>query len=182
MTIDDILLGVLDREGWPKVTDRAADRGGLTKGGVTIGALASYRGRQVSRQELRDLRQSEAIEVLRKGYVIDPGLHQIADDALRVFAVDYAVHSWHDDPIKAIQRAVGVEVDGRFGPRTRAALAKADARAVYRAVFLDRWIKLEDLVIDDPLMQAFMHGHKKAQIANLRGWMNRLRLFLPEVA
>ncbi len=35
-TLDEVLTDVLQREGWPAVTDRAADRGGLTRGGITL--------------------------------------------------------------------------------------------------------------------------------------------------
>ena len=42
--IKDCLEKILEREGWPKYTDHPDDRGGPTKGGITLGTLRSWRG------------------------------------------------------------------------------------------------------------------------------------------
>ena len=44
MTDNEIVDEILRREGWPKYTNLAADRGGPTKGGITLGAWREYSG------------------------------------------------------------------------------------------------------------------------------------------
>ena len=39
MTTEQVITDILRREGWPKYTNRAADKGGPTKGGITLETL-----------------------------------------------------------------------------------------------------------------------------------------------
>ena len=48
-SIDKLIDDVLRREGWPAVTEARADRGGLTKGGVTRLAWQEHIGRPRAR-------------------------------------------------------------------------------------------------------------------------------------
>nr|WP_222532573.1 glycosyl hydrolase 108 family protein [Azospirillum sp. 412522] len=51
-----IIDTILRREGWPRYTDRPSDRGGPTKGGITLATLTNWRKRPVMRNiaESRD--------------------------------------------------------------------------------------------------------------------------------
>ena len=105
--------------------DHPADPGGATNLGITRRTLARYRGRAVSKAEVRALTRTEAAAIYRKYYwdaVHGDTLPAGVDAAL----FDHAVNSGPGAAIKCLQRALGVAVNGRMGPATLAALRAAD--------------------------------------------------------
>lgn len=176
MMIDQILADVLRREGG--FVDHPADRGGPTKYGITLRTLADWRGAAVTREDIRALSSDEAAAIYRRRYVEQPGFTAVADDRLRAFLVDYAVHSGPATAVKALQRALHVEPDGVFGAQTKAALAGADAAAVYGAVYRQRQALFLSLALDEIPTHVYLRTHPSVQLQNLRGWMNRLAEFV----
>lgn len=174
--IDDQLTAILKREAWPTYTNRAADRGGPTKGGITLKTLIAFRGRPQTITDLQALTETEARSIYRKRY-LDPW-EFVADDDLFSVLVDYAVTSWHDDPARAVQVALGLTVDGVVGPKTRAAVRTADPVSLRLKVIGYRIRHMVDLALNDPKLKQLMAGHNDLQIANLRGWINRSTSFL----
>jgi len=167
--IDDIM----EREGWPLYTNRAADRGGPTKGGITLKTLAEWRGHKVTPAELMQLSEAEAKTIYHQRYLRP--WEFIPHDGLFQACVDYAVTSWHDDPTYALQGIVGVEQDGRLGPLTRrAVLLYPDPEFLRRRVLAHRIKKMVDLALNDSKLQALIRWHDDLQIRNLRGWINRV--------
>jgi lysozyme family protein len=67
-------------------------------------------------------------ERLKLTAIADPDADDTSD-ALLIAVLDFAVHSGHVAAIKALQRILGVQADGRVGPRTRSAL---DAHILHR--------------------------------------------------
>ena len=168
---------ILVREDWPTYSNRPADKGGPTRGGITLKTLSDYRGRKCSIAELQALTVDEARQIYRRRY-IRPWAW-ILDDRLFAVCADYAVTSWHDDPTRALQTACNIHVDGKLGPQTRAAvLAHSDPTALRESVIAYRVLHMANLAIDEPAMQAFIHEHPKVQIRNLRGWLSRTVSFL----
>jgi lysozyme family protein len=102
MTVDQIIDEILRREGWPKYTNRASDRGGPTKGGITLATLRAWRAAQpyVSAADVEALTEAEVRTIYRHRYVIEPGYAAIADAALRGVVVDCAVLYGTDDAKK----------------------------------------------------------------------------------
>ena len=180
MTEHEVITGMLEREGWPAITNRAADRGGWTKGGVTIDTLSAHRGYRVTVQELAALEEPEARVVYATRHVRP--WQWLPDERLRLLLADWSVTSWHDDPARALQRAVGASVDGAAGPETRgktlAALEAGQGDQVYREVLAARIRFYIDLALEDPPMRPLLRVHKTMQIHNLRGWVNRTLEFL----
>lgn len=175
-TIREHLDAILKREGWPEYTNRAADRGGPTKGGITLATLTAWRGRPQTIRDLQDLPESEARAIYRSHYL--KPWEFINDPALFAVLVDYAVTSGHDDPTKAIQEKLGVKVDGILGPITRAAVMQADPKALRDYVIGYRVRHMVNLALNDPKLKALIAGRDDLQILNLRGWLNRATAFL----
>lgn len=163
MTVDDVLDGVLRREGG--YVHHPQDRGGPTHRGITLQTLREWRYPGVATQEdLRQLTEEEARRIYRRIYVEAPGYAEtIQNPRLLALVVDYAVHSGPGRATKALQRALGVTDDGILGARTAAALARAqDDPAVYRRLLADRLKHLVRLVLDDATQRPFLDG-----------WINR---------
>lgn len=116
------LDAVLRHEGG--YVDHPADPGGATNLGVTRATLARWRGRAVSRAEVRGLTRAEAARIYRALY-----WDEVAGDALPAgldFAVfDYCVNSGPRRAARALQAVAGVRTDGHIGPIT---LAVVNAR------------------------------------------------------
>jgi len=167
---------ILRREAWPTYSNRAADLGHETKGGVTLAALSADRGRPVTVAELKALTEPEARDFYHRRYI--KPWEFVPDADLFAVLVDYAVTSWHDDPTKALQEKLGVPVDGKLGPITRAAVIAADPAALRSYVLAHRIRKFIDLALNDPPMRVFIAEHPEAQIRNLRGWIRRVTDFM----
>src|SRR3972149_5595126 len=143
----DVLRACLRREGWPEPARlHPADRGGLTRGGITSENWGDYRGlkRRATAAELGAITDDEALQFYFLRYVQQPGLDQVTDQRLRALLVDWCFTSG-DDPIRALQGSLRVRglyagaIDGRLGPKTRAGLfADRDPRQTYRDVLAAR--------------------------------------------
>jgi lysozyme family protein len=164
VTADAILDEVIRREGG--YVDHPHDRGGPTNFGITMRTLAAWRGRPVTRDEVRDLTEAEARAIYQRQYLSRPGFDQIADPLLRGLLVDYGVHSGPMRAISDLQRAACVTVDGVIGPQTLAAVAAVGAEPIRRAVLRARGEYLARL-LSDPSQRVFAAG-----------WMRRLMEFV----
>jgi lysozyme family protein len=91
-----------------------------------------------------------------------------ADVSLGAAVVDWSVHSGHVVAIKGLQKALGVDPDGRLGPKTLAALGIVEHGAAWRrrvlGVHCARIEFLGRLITDAP--------EKHARYA--AGWLNRM--------
>jgi lysozyme family protein len=166
MTTEDIINAVLDREGG-SYTDKAGDHGGPTKWGITLATLRDVRGAAATAADVKALTHSDAAAIYVVRFVHRPAFDQVADMRLRAELVDWGVNSGPAAPIRALQRAVGVPVDGVLGPASLGAVARADAAKLYLAVLAERLRFLGRLITDDP---------SQAQWA--AGWLNRISYFV----
>ena len=176
-----LLERVLEREGWKKgVINRAADRGGLTKGGITSRPLSIYLGRLATLADFEALTYEQAIEIYFSQFVVQPGYVLICDPWLQELVVDFGIIAGADDATPALQAALAADglytgkVDGVFGPKTAAAVNAADATRIGVRVLMTRSRKHVDVTMNDPAMVAFLKANPKAQAHNYRGWNNRV--------
>lgn len=181
VTTADIITGILKAEGWPAVTNRAADRGGWTKGGITLETLSAWLGRPATVDELRALDEQTARQIYALEYIIRPNYIGINDEHLRAFVVDIAVMSGPSVATTLLQRALGVTVDGDFGPITLAAVNTHDPRDVVDELLYRRAVWLARVVMADPALVA-LSAHDPAHAAklqshNLAGWLERTFAF-----
>jgi lysozyme family protein len=126
------LTEVLRHEGlW---SDHPDDPGGATMKGVTIGTFAGFKGRKVTKAELRAISDDDLRAIYRRKYWdvvrgddLPPGLDLVAFDA--------AVNSAPRRGAQWLQAGVGVTADGKVGPETLAHARAANARlAIGRAL------------------------------------------------
>ncbi len=99
--------------------------------GITHLTLASWRGRPVTKDDVRVLSRAEAAEIYRARY-----WNAIAGDdlpaGLDLATFDYAVNSGPSRAVQTIQGLVAADVDGRIGPKSLAAIRATDADALIR--------------------------------------------------
>jgi lysozyme family protein len=109
--------------------DHPDDPGGATNLGITRETLARFRGRAVSKAEVRALDRATAAEIYQRFYW----------DALRCDAmpagIDFAlfdcgVNQGTGRATRLLQAALRVDVDGIIGPITLAAATKAERKAL----------------------------------------------------
>lgn len=161
--IDRLIDGILDAEGWPKFINDPNDRGGPTKGGITLKTLGAWRGKPVSAADVEALTGPEVRAIYRQEYVVGPGLDGIVDAALRFFVVDAAVLHGQGWAARRLQEVAGVAADGVVGPVTLAAVNAEDIGAKLNLLFAARRVrKVADIAVKDP-----------SQLKWLRGWINR---------
>lgn len=169
MTLDQILDEVIRREGG--YVHDPADRGGPTHYGITQQTLRAWRGQPVTAADVRRLTRNEARAIYRRRYVDEPGFATLPDP-LRAQVIDDGVLSGPRQAVTDLQRAIGgVTVDGRLGPKTRAALRRRGARAVHARLIQVRATRIGRLVQRDPSQTRF-----------LRGWLVRITAFVRDLA
>ena len=172
---------ILRREGWPRYTDRPSDRGGPTKGGITLATLASWRKRPVTAADVAALDEAEVRAIYRARYIEEPGFARITDDALRALVIDSGVNhgtaragTWLQDAVNDLVGRPVLKVDGAVGPKTLAAVNGAGAAGLWRSVFAQRMRFYGQLITGD----ARKRGRTEDDALNAAGWLNRLAEFL----
>jgi lysozyme family protein len=160
MSVETLIDEVIAREGG--FVDHPQDRGGATHFGITKGTLSRWRGRVVTTADVRHLDVGEARDIYRAMYVAQPGFTDLPEP-LRLQLVDFGVHSGPAQAVRALQRVLGLPVDGVLGPQTRAALAQADMATVTRRVWQERVRFLVHLVAMRPTTSTPF----------IDGWLNR---------
>jgi len=156
MTIDEILDGVLEREGegTPPYAD-PHDRGGRTRWGISERANPdAWMHGPPSREMARSIytrRYVSPFESLRAVGV---------DERVRVALIDDAVLSGPKTAIKALQRVLGVTVDGVIGPETVSAVLKENGAGQWLLTRLvqDRAHRLARIVERDPSQAVYIVG------------------------
>ncbi len=178
MSTDDreaaALSAILAREGWPTYTNRADDRGGPSKGGITLKTLRRHNP-AATIADLKALTKAQAAAIYFNDYLAP--FAAVADDALWDLLVDYGVTSGPELAIRAAQQAVGVDIDGKLGPVTSKAINADDADAVRERVVILRLKAIGRLVT----FSAKQHTNlaPECQGNNCSGWINRFVTFLP---
>lgn len=179
--IDQVLIpGLITREGG--FVNRLDDRGKATNWGITAKTLGLWRklGRDATPQEVKKLTEEEARAIYFNEYIAAPGFLAIEDPAVLEFVVDVGVMSSPRRATVMLQRALGVEADGIFGPVTLEALDKAYIRGVLMHLFAERIEYLGRLISGDRT-DADKDGMTDSA-ENAAGWLNRTAGFIRRVA
>jgi len=153
------LAFVLEQEGMD--SDHSADRGGRTRYGISQKAHPDV--------DVPGLTREGAAQIYYEHY-----WRRIWGDELpwplSLVLFDQAVHSGAPSTVRALQRILGVQVDGIMGPITARAAKREDLRALLRPLIDQRLVQLCRQALE-PLQQVF-----------LVGWMRRIASLIWECA
>lgn len=139
---DACLAETLSHEGgW---ADDPDDSGGATMKGVTIGAFAQFKGRKVTKAELRAISDADLRAIYRRKYW-DKVRGDDLPAGLDLVAFDAAVNSGPARGTRWLQQALGVAADGKIGPVTLDAAQKADAGFIIERALNNRMAFLRKL-------------------------------------
>lgn len=183
MTVDEMIDGILDREGG--FVDHPSDPGGATNFGITerVARAHGYRG------PMRDLPKATAKAIYRREYIEKPGFLGICeiDAVVGEEVVDSGVNAGQSRAAKWYQTALNlfnrrgvdyrdVVIDGQIGPATlaahRALMAKRGAKDA-RDMLIDALDGLQfghyaSLSADNSKFEDFMPGWVRSRIGNTR--------------
>ncbi|MBA1157744.1 glycoside hydrolase family 108 protein [Microvirga mediterraneensis] len=133
---------VLKHEGG--YVDHPKDPGGATNRGITLTTLSAWRGRRVSKAEVKALTVEEAGAIYRANY-----WNVVKGDDLPAgldYAVfDFAVLSGPARAAKHLQALVGTKADGVIGPQTLAAVRAGQPADLVRKLTKSRFEFLSSL-------------------------------------
>ena len=166
MSVDQIIENIIRREGG--FVDHPHDRGGPTNFGITLPTLRRFRGVDVDRTDVERLTEEQATEIYRKLYVEDPRFDLIQDELVQEMVVDAGVHHGTGTAARWLQRAVGVDEDGKVGPVT--------LQAVNEAWQQDEMVRRFTAYRVQFMGQLITRDHTQAPFAH--GWLKRATEFL----
>lgn len=188
MKTDAQIIDELIRREGSAFTDHPADRGGPTKYGITLATLRAYY-RKLQRKhiptvaDLQRLRETEARGIYLDEYIDGPGFDQIENDAVRALVVDCAVQHGQDNATVFVQKSIpGLAVDGKFGPKTAAAVNLEAPRRLFASICALRCAFYGQLITRDPVRVEAAKAGYRLQAENAHGWANRLAEFIAESA
>jgi lysozyme family protein len=196
MNEQQVIDEILRREGWPKYTNIAADRGGPTKGGITLLAWAGYKkrppaigpngklyaGAAVTAAEIAAISESEARAFYRHEFIVAPNFHLVADEHLRELLIDAGVNHGPRHPSKWVQWAAEVKQDGVLGPISIAAINACAPLELFLWVMSFRIRLYGRLVSTDPELKRARAAGINLQAIFAEGWNNRAAEFLEAAA
>lgn len=132
---DRCLKLILEHEGG--YVDHPKDPGGATNMGITLKTLEAWLGREVTKQEVKDL----DLDVVKAIYK-DRYWNKIKGDDLPsgvdLMVFDFAVNSGTHRAAKFLQRAVGAQSDGLIGPKTLKKVSKQDPSELIKKLTIRR--------------------------------------------
>ena len=151
----DLIDRLIAREGGAKVTKDPDDPGGTTKFGISQRAYPQL--------DIENISYAEARDIYLNDYVIKPGFHLVSDLKTREMLVDFGVHSGPVTAIKQLQKILGMAPDGKFGPKTLAAIDTLVPFALHKALTIARVVYLARQIQSNPV-----------KIKYLTGWLSRV--------
>ena len=116
--------------------DHPSDPGGVTNRGITMTSWAAYVGREVTRQEMRELTKEQAVKFYKSEYWDRRNVEDFEPE-LRHIWFDMSVNHGSKNAAKIIQQSVNtkqnalvLDVDGARGPATMSKIGILDLRDI----------------------------------------------------
>jgi lysozyme family protein len=154
MSDDQIISDIIRREG--SSSNAAGDKGGRTVEGISEASNPDLfaGGHTPTDAQVRQRYEDR--------YIKGPHFDQIADEQLKSLLVDWGVTSGPAIAIQALQRLVGVPVDGALGPATLKAVGQQDPVKLVVKLVAERVKMIGRIVSKNPSQAKFAAG-----------WLNR---------
>ncbi len=150
--------------------DHPADPGGRTNKGVTQKVYDSWRARQgLPQRHVREIEDAEVHAIYEADYWTPPRC-DLLQRQLDLVQFDTAVNMGARRAVRLLQRAVGCDVDGSFGPQTERAVGACVPGTAIAAYCDARESFYRNLAERRPDLKVF-----------LKGWLNRLNALRKEV-
>ena len=128
---DKSLALILKHEGL--YIDHPQDPGGATMKGITLATFTDFKGRAMSKEELRAISDADVRAIYKSRY-----WDAVRADELKpgvdLLAFDMAVNKGVGRAAKLMQRGAGVIEDGALGPKSMAAINALDAADIIAKV------------------------------------------------
>lgn len=139
------------------------DKGGPTFAGVTLATYRSFYGTSMTVHDLRNMAYHEWRNIYKTGYWDVMKADEIDNQSVADLCVDWLVNSGVGK-VRNIQRVLGVQADGKVGPKTLAAINGACPMCLHKKLYEARKAYYRSIATGS-----------NAQF--LVGWLNRLSYF-----
>lgn len=160
MSLRDI-FSYAKTKGW---VDNPADKGGATQVGVTLSTFRLYFGRNASKQDLYEITYPQWSLIMRTYWDRVKG-DQIENQSIANIVADWCVNSGVNG-VKAMQRALGLDVDGIIGKNSLAVLNSPNREVIFNRIKEAREAYYRKIVMQNPSQRVFLNG-----------WLNRVNDF-----
>jgi lysozyme family protein len=145
------------------LSDHSADRGGLTKYGITKPTLSRYLGRPAKNADILLLTEDQAIDVYRQLFWKQPNICTLWRWPLVARSVfDFAVHSGCEKAVAVLQSIVGANDDGVLGAKTHMDtgryISQMGEQFLTKRYLLERGRFLMRLIVRDKSQHVFAEG------------------------
>ncbi len=178
-----MITALMRREGWDEYTNRAADRGGPTKWGITLASWRAYRKRpDLQASDVQSITESQARAYYVHVHVVESHFDQVVDMRLRELLVDAGVNHSPRHPTKWVQWAAEVPQDGVLGPLSLRAINAAAPLELFLWVSAFRIRLYGRLTSQDLALKAARAAGFNLQAEFTAGWCNRVAEFLETAA
>lgn len=144
-------------------TNNKNDRGGWTCKGITLATFRSVYGASKTPNDLKYITNEQWMYIFKKLFWDKCKADQIEDQSVANMLVDWAWNAGAVNPIKALQRCVGVTADGIVGSRTLAAVNSRSPLSLFGQLREKRIAYYKSIAANDPKQKVF-----------LKGWLNRV--------
>lgn len=138
------------------VNDKS-DSGGATNGGVTQATFDAWRKSQKLEPKAVRYISSHEKKAIFKNIWEDCKASQLPA-GINILHFDYAVNAGNFRAATTLQECVGVEVDGKIGPKTLVAVAEADQESLIKKYTEARRAFYTSLAARRPKDQKFLKG------------------------
>lgn len=155
-------------EGDGKYTNDPNDSGGPTKFGITLKTLQQWRkDDSLTEVDVEKMERREAEDIYYNMFYTGPKLQRIDNKRIRDMVLDHGMTSgaWG---IKLLQRLVGVEDDGKIGPKTSEATEEFIKKHGEK-MLLDRYAEARSRYYTN------LANQRPKDKSFLRGWLNRVK-------
>jgi lysozyme family protein len=155
---DQIIYDVIKREG--DYSNLPSDKGGPTNYGITQATLSTWRGTEVTSEDVKKMSIDEAADIYRELYLHRPKIDLIQNPDLRAVVFDTGVNNGTATAIRLLQQAIGTKPDGILGQVTLGVAKSFDSKEIVTRFLNARQAYDNNLVARNPSQEEFAQGWK----------------------
>jgi len=152
-------------------SDRASDKGGPTKYGITLATWQEYGydkngDGKIDAEDVKLITVSEATAIAKRAYWDVLKGDEIKNQSIAEFLVDWGYNSGTGTAAGHVQKILGIEPTGHVGEVTVKAINSDNQQKLFNELKTDRLKFVEEIA-----------AHNPSQEVNEHGWENRVDSF-----